>query len=69
MNPILWTVFYCALMCKPFNDAAKEDEAVLEALTDSDKFQFRQKFQDPRINKEMRFTLQWMDREGALEVE
>lgn len=55
-------------MCKPFNDAATESEAVLEALTDHEMFSFRRKFQDPRINKEMRFTLQWMDREGALDV-
>ena len=67
MNVSPWTVFYCALMCKPFADAATEEGAVLEALIDEDMFGFREKFQSPRINKEMRFALLWLDREGALD--
>lgn len=54
-------------MAKPFTDAATDDASNLDALTDSDMFNFRQKFRNERMNKEMRFTLKWMDREGALD--
>lgn len=55
-------------MCKPFAEGASDDDAVLEALTDKDMFSFGRKFRTPRINREMRLTLKWMDREGALDV-
>lgn len=55
-------------MCKPFSEGASDDDAVLEALTDKDMFSFGRKFRTPRINREMRLTLKWMDREGALDV-
>lgn len=55
-------------MCKPFACDDGEDSAVLEALTDKEMFGFKRQFQNKRINKELRITLKWLDREGALDA-
>lgn len=66
MTLVFILAFFSQLMCKTFTDT-KSDDADLESLTNSEKFNFKKQFSDPRINNEIKFTLKWLDREGALD--
>lgn len=64
------TAYYSGLMCKAFSDTTDE-KAVLEFVTDPEQLKrgFLHQFAHPRINKEIRFTLKWMDEMGAFDLE
>lgn len=58
---------YSGLMCKSFTDSKTERDMDLDDLTDPANFDFKSKFKDERVNKEMRIILKLLDKEGALD--
>lgn len=60
--------FYSGIMCRSFTDCKVEKDLVLDDLTNPGKFDFRSQFRDARINEELKITLKWLDRKGALDA-